>query len=150
MTKLSDVTVATRRNPAATSAVTLQLINNRCGDEKLRTNLIKQLGGDVIQGLVGEPAVGALGAVALLVEVLTGKRLWSGMKEITSGLMGGACCLLHSDWKDMVHVGAVFAFDAAALDVEFTQLLDEVVAALNVLQLAVVPLQRPADTLRTF
>lgn len=79
--------VATRRNPAATSAVTLQLINNRCGDEKLRTNLIKQLGGDVIQGLVGEPAVGSLGAVAFLVEVLTGKRLWSRMKEITSALM---------------------------------------------------------------
>lgn len=50
----------------------------------------------------------------------------------------------------MVHVGAVFAFDAAALDVEFTQLFDEVIAALNVLQLAVVPLQTPADTLRTF
>lgn len=57
---------------------------------------------------------------------------------------GGACCLPHSDWKDMVHVGAVFAFDAAALHVELAQLLDEVVAALNVLQLAVVPLRTPA------
>lgn len=57
---------------------------------------------------------------------------------------------LLSDRKDMVHVRAVFAFGAEALDVEFTQLFDEIVVALNVFQLAVVPLQPPADTLRTF
>lgn len=50
----------------------------------------------------------------------------------------------------MVHVRAVFAFGAEALDVEFTQFLDEVVVALNVFQLAGVTLQPPTDTLKTF
>lgn len=54
------------------------------------------------------------------------------------------------DSKDMVHVGAVLAFGAEALHVEFAQFLDEVVVAPNVFQLAVVTLQPATDTLRTF
>lgn len=85
MSKLSDVTLQPEGIQQQLPLLLYSSETNRRGDDKLRTNLIEQLGGDVIQGLVGEPAVGSLGAVALLVEVLTGKRLWSRMKEMTSG-----------------------------------------------------------------
>lgn len=69
-------------------------------------------------------------------------------------MLGAACwecweqpAALGSPWKDMVHVGARAAFGAETLHVELAQLLDEIVVALNVLQLAGVALQAPADTL---
>lgn len=99
---------------------------------------------------MGEPAAWTLGAVTLPVEVLTGKRLWSGVKEKTWDWWRSLLPPTPSGRKDMVHVRALFAFGAEALHVELTQFLDEVVVALNVLQLAVVTLQPPTDPLRTF